>query len=689
MFKNTCPLCRRPNFRNSLVRLPFLEEIKEEFEKLTPEELCTEHSLSLDYYCETCSSGICGDCVAIGSHSNHIREKIGVIYQGEIEEIRREQTKLEHPLQGILKNMRKVKKRISRIKDTAVEQKKEAEALVNRAMERFQNQVVKNMEILEQYRGELKMTKESTAAFQAQIEDSIVKLKKCELVDRTSQILTDIAQKNKAITVTASKQMPSVLKTEPEIIPEFEEITQNIEIKLLTQSGHKITGRFDAYGKKWEYEIMNSYFRDPQSGFIDIQLAIKTNYNNELFDIKFLVMSLSRTSGIYRTFKEHFGAHPIHRFQKVAAISRVIPEIYLDSANRIDLVLGVRPSSYYQMLKCLGKNPFGLKTDNEKLEQSKKSLEIIIQTENLKSRKVCESNRQLSTSILELKQENNQISAVLHQAQSEQSQLKDIREQLDTRTQSLEHYKQELSLANQKISQISEYQDENAEAQRKIATLTKALKDAELQLTEIPKLMKKIETFKSIQSGQDRKFNEFDSIIKTQVTGLRQYQDNLNTLQLDIEDKNKLIEDLQSQLERANRDRANRDRGPESEFTEVTSRKRKGTTSPPISITFFPNYNPLEIIKDCLLNYKNNVSTIKITFQCNAIRHLSLVAETIKRHERNLHQLNTISSTGQSVQLTLSKFPLNQLCPGYQAPLHHSLVFPLTEDQINYLTLAN
>lgn len=52
------------------------------------EEICKEHDVAINYYCEKCAEPVCCECQMFGSHQGHPLKKLSVIYQARYDFLR-------------------------------------------------------------------------------------------------------------------------------------------------------------------------------------------------------------------------------------------------------------------------------------------------------------------------------------------------------------------------------------------------------------------------------------------------------------------------------------------------------------------------------------------------------------------------------------------------------------------------
>lgn len=111
--KQECPACRHALTLSQIVKCRFLTDFSKVLESIKPQLLtnfkaqetndtvdkCTEHSMKMQYFCQTCSRVICSDCVMFTkSHEGHKFERIRAVYEKRVDQLNREMSLIKRKI---------------------------------------------------------------------------------------------------------------------------------------------------------------------------------------------------------------------------------------------------------------------------------------------------------------------------------------------------------------------------------------------------------------------------------------------------------------------------------------------------------------------------------------------------------------------------------------------------------------
>ena len=98
-------------------------------------EVCLQHdNTPLNYYCNTCRTAICSDCAMFGEeHKSHSFERLQVVYQRHVEQIKQESGCLLKRLQELSEHVRDTQTSIEKVTKAKEEKSKELDLFVEGA----------------------------------------------------------------------------------------------------------------------------------------------------------------------------------------------------------------------------------------------------------------------------------------------------------------------------------------------------------------------------------------------------------------------------------------------------------------------------------------------------------------------------------------------------------------------------
>ncbi|OHS94028.1 B-box zinc finger family protein [Tritrichomonas foetus] len=365
---NTCPYCRQKLIPDSLISISWASNLKKIIQLLKQtnptDHNCQNHRKSFEFYCQTCNSYLCSECLfdelneSTAKHKSHqivklthILSTLKLQIQKELKEVVPKMNTIENSLNAVI------------IQNTNLDQSRNSQLMeMYERFGKFKGQLDKT---LAEYGDDVSLALNELLDTKSEIVNQIELIQ--DLLESPGSIDSSTVSKinEKIESIKGSMKCYDDLMSPPttnELIPPFNEVQVYIpnfretseKFKNLPEEAHRFfySEKIKLGGNVWRVKIYPNGNLNGEGSHLSVFLELIRGCGiPSTYYYKLEIKSLSNdpSKNITRQYTSEFVETDSWGWNKAALLENIFNGEYLDENGGLVLFLSIKPESYYQV----------------------------------------------------------------------------------------------------------------------------------------------------------------------------------------------------------------------------------------------------------------------------------------------------------------------------------------------------
>jgi tripartite motif-containing protein 37 len=331
--------------------------------KSNKEEVCSEHNVTLLYFCNTCNESLCSDCYMFGNkHKEHDIQKLENIYVTHIDRIKTESKELTGKYDQLNNILKSLNEKIIFVRNYKLERSNELEELFDSLRYKLENVMQGKLNKLTASKNTITDKIKYLERIKTSIDLELAESPKSLLIAKSDQLITNL--KNLSIgndlnadDLNVSIDVPSDIYPPYETsVFEIKEYKKYIGSNSVLKNAILYSPDLITNGLKWRLKVYpNGNGANAVGEYISIFLELVEGLyetSKYFYKIELCMPDKQNNSGNYtREFTSDFQNGECWGYNKFYRIEAIEREGYIDKNGSVLIKFFVRPQTYTQLCR--------------------------------------------------------------------------------------------------------------------------------------------------------------------------------------------------------------------------------------------------------------------------------------------------------------------------------------------------